>query len=610
MAEETRDRTPAGPRHQFRHYVRRRRSRLVSAALLTAAAGLVATLPPFFLGQIVDELQKLVSLGEVARLSGLVVLTAGARAVLQAVARYLTVGSGRDIEYDMRGDLFAHLQRLHLGYFQHQRIGDLMARLTNDLNAVRMMVSGGFLNLTGSVTTVLFAAAAMISLSLRLTVVAFAVVPLMALAFTLVGRQVQGRFRGLQAQFGQLSTGVQENLSGIRVVKAFGQEQAEIKAFREQNEEYVDRALGLAKVEGSLWPITEGLLGIAVLAVLIVGSQDAIHGELTLGQLVQFVAYFNLMSAPLLGLGWTLTLFQSGVASLGRLSELFAARPRIADPQHPVDHVVLGEVELRNVGLTLDGRRVLDGIDIRIPAGGRLGVVGATGAGKSSLVNLIPRLLDPDRGQVLVDGIDVRAYPLDVLRRAIGVVPQETFLFSASLRDNLGLGSDVALTDEQVAWVARVSQLEGDVADFPAGFDTMIGERGVTLSGGQRQRAAIARAIAKDPRILILDDSLSAVDTHTEAEILRELRAVAERRTTIVVAHRVSSVMDADEIVVLEAGRIVERGQHEDLIRRRGPYARMFRRQMLHAEAEEAEGGDTADDVIASSSQLIAEGGA
>ena len=394
------------------------------------------------------------------------------------------------------------------------------------------------------------------------------------------------RFEQLQAEFGDLSAKAQENFSGIRVVKAFSQEEAEIDAFAKVNGDYLDAAIGLAKVNGLMWPTMQFVLGGAVLATLYVGGQDAIDGRITIGQLVQFVAYLALISWPMIALGEVTNLIQQGWASLRRLQELYDAKPAITDPLDPVARPITGAVELRNVSFAYGQTIVLRDISFRVPAGGSLAIVGPTGSGKSTLVNLIPRLFDAQQGEVLVDGIDVRRYPLHVLRRAVGYVPQETFLFSVPLRENIGFGVDRDLKQAELEWAGEVSQLAKDVADFPASYDTMIGERGVTLSGGQKQRTAIARAVAKDPRILILDDALSAVDTYTESEILKRLRGVMRERTSIVVAHRISTVKDADEILVLDDGRIGERGTHRELLERGGLYAAMYRRQLLEEELE------------------------
>src|SRR5207248_2128198 len=405
-----------------------------------------------FIGAIIDSLGRAgTQFEDVLRLALLIVGFAALEASLRAGARYLMLDASRKAEYRMRNDLFAHLQRMHLAYFQHQRIGDLMARMTNDLTWVRQMMGPGIMQGSFTIMVFAFAVLSMLSVSVKLTILAMILMPLASITFWYIGRTVHVRFERLQSQFGDMSTKAQENFSGIRVVKAFSQESAETDDFARVNREYFRRAVSLTGMQGLIWPSISFIMGVAVLSVLYVGGQDAIRGELSIGSLA---------------------------------------------------------------------------------------IVGPTGSGKTTLVNLIPRLFDVQQGEVLLDGISVERRPLEQLRRAVGYVPQETFLFSVPLRENVGLGLDDRLTDSQLDWAGDVSQLNKDVEDFPARYDTMIGERGVTLSGGQKQRTAIARAVAKDPRVLILDDALSAVDTYTEAEILRRLRGVMRERTSIVVAHR------------------------------------------------------------------------
>jgi ATP-binding cassette subfamily B protein len=574
-------------RATFFHYLGSHRLQLLVGVCLAAGSSLAAVVPPRFIGEIIDSLQSpKANFDDVLHLALLIVLFAGLEAVLRAGARYVMLDASRKAEYSMRNDLFAHLQRMHLAYFQHQRIGDLMARMTNDLTWVRQMMGPGIMQGSFTIMVFTFSVLSMISVSLKLTVIALILMPLASLTFWYIGRTVHVRFERLQAQFGDMSTKAQENFSGIRVVKAFSQEDAETKDFAKVNHEYFNRAVSLSAMQGLIWPSISFILGIAVLSVLYVGGQDAIRGELSIGELVQFVAYLYLLQMPMINIGWISNMFQAGWASLGRLQELFDAVPKITDPIDPVTAAIKGEVEFRNVSFAYGQTIELHDISFKVPAGGSLAIVGPTGSGKSTVVNLIPRLFDVQQGEVLIDGIDIRRRPLEQLRRAVGYVPQETFLFSVPLRENVGFGLDEKLTDPQLDWAGDVSQLNKDVEDFPARYDTMIGERGVTLSGGQKQRAAIARAVAKDPRILILDDALSAVDTYTEAEILRRMRGVMRERTSIVVAHRISTVKDADEILVLHEGRIVERGSHRVLLEHGGLYAQMYRRQLLEEELE------------------------
>ena len=573
-------------RATFFHYLGQRKLQLVIGIGCAAATALASVVPPRFIGAIIDSLQKGTTFETVVLLALASVGFSAGEAIFRGIARYLLLNLARQAEYEMRNDLFAHLQKMHLAYFQHQRIGDLMARMTNDLTAVRQMYGPALMQGAFTVMTFVFALLSMLSVSVKLTVVAMILMPLASVAFWWVGRNVHVRFERLQAKFGDLSTKAQENFSGIRVVKAFGQEAPEVRDFARVNRDYVGKAIGLTAMQGLIWPTMSFILGLAVLSVLYIGGQDAIRGELTIGQLIQFVAYLYLLSWPMIAIGWISNMFQAGWASLIRLQELFDAKPAIEDPIDPVTIPIKGAIEVRGVSFAYGQTIVLHDVSFRVPAGGSLAIVGPTGSGKSTLVNLIPRLFDVQQGEVLIDGINVRRYPLQQLRRAVGYVPQETFLFSVPLRENVAFGLELALTESQIDWAGDVSQLNKDVEDFPARFDTMIGERGVTLSGGQKQRTAIARAVAKDPRVLILDDALSAVDTYTEAEILRRLRGVMNERTSIVVAHRISTVKDADEILVLDDGRIAERGTHRELLERNGLYAQMYRRQLLEEELE------------------------
>jgi ATP-binding cassette, subfamily B, multidrug efflux pump len=573
-------------RATFFHYLGRRKLPLVIGTACAAATALASVVPPRFIGAIIDSLQSGTNFQTVVLLALASVGFSAAEAVFRGVARYLLLNLARQVEYDMRNDLFAHLQKMHLAYFQHQRIGDLMARMTNDLTAVRQMYGPALMQGAFTVMTFIFALLSMLSVSVKLTVIAMVLMPLASVAFWWVGRNVHVRFERLQAKFGDLSTKAQENFSGIRVVKAFSQEQPEVRAFARVNRDYVGKAIGLTAMQGLIWPTMSFILGLAILSVLYIGGQDAIRGELTIGELIQFVAYLYLLSWPMIAIGWISNMFQAGWASLIRLQELFDAKPAIEDPIDAVTTPIKGEVEVRGVSFAYGQTIVLHDVSFKVPAGGSLAIVGPTGSGKSTLVNLIPRLFDVQQGEVLIDGVNVRRYPLQHLRRAVGYVPQETFLFSVPLRENVGFGLDRVLTDAQIDWAGDVSQLNKDVEDFPARYETMIGERGVTLSGGQKQRTAIARAVAKDPQVLILDDALSAVDTYTEAEILRRLRGVMRERTSIVVAHRISTVKDADEILVLDDGRVAERGTHRELLEHGGLYAQMYRRQLLEEELE------------------------
>jgi ATP-binding cassette subfamily B protein len=575
----------------FRNYLLHHLGILLLGVALITVANLIALIPPLILQNAIDGLGQQATKGDLGRYALLIIAIALGAGVFQFFSRFVINAVSRQVEYEMRSNLFRHFQRLDLQYFQDRKTGDLVARATNDLSQVRMMFGPGIANLCNTVIAFAVTAIAMAQIDLQLALYSLSVMPLITGLFILVGGGIRRRFRQVQDQFGEVSARAQENFSGIRVVKAYAQERSELAAFNQVNHEYVERSIAFARLNALLWPAMYFVAGLAAAILLWRGGLDVIAGRITLGRLVRFNTYVAALAWPMIALGWTVNLFQQGLASLSRIEEVHVAVPAIADgPETVTDFAPThGEIELRGVSLDYDGREALRGISLRVPAGTSLGIVGPTGAGKSSLVNLLARVYDVTEGQVLLDGVDVRRIPLAALRRAIGYVPQETFLFSVTIAENIGFGVAGELSADTLEHALRVSQLGKDVADFPEGVQTTIGERGVTLSGGQKQRAAIARAVAKAPLILVLDDALSSVDTHTEATILRELRAVMAGRTSIVIAHRISTVKDLDQIVVLDDGRIVERGTHLDLLQRGGLYAAMYRRQLLGEELAEDE---------------------
>ncbi|MGC9040110.1 MAG: ABC transporter ATP-binding protein [Roseiflexus sp.] len=602
--------------HRLWTFVRRYRRRLLIGALCALAATAVAAMIPQIVRFAVDDLNtRGVVIERLLRYGGLLLLAALVEGLLRYGQRTQIIGTSHLIDFDMREALFARLLTLDQGFFTTMHTGDLMTRVTNDLSAVRMFLGPGISNLLGSTLLLLTAATLMFLTNPALAAIVVLLLPMAAVLFVVIGGRMRAIFRKVQDQFGEISTRAQENFSGIRTIKAYAQEDAEIRVFRQANERY--RALNLRYVllSGMLWPIIGLMLGTIGAFVLLIGGRMVAAGEMTVGELVLFNAYLAQLAWPIIALGWTVDLYQQGAASLVRIGEVLQRRPAIASPPDaPRDFVVRGEVEFRNVGLrfahsqhtngnasghhanapSTSGQPAASGapewvlrhISFRIPQGGSLGIVGATGAGKTTLVNLLARVRDPDEGQVLVDGYDVRTLPLDALRRGIGYVPQDTFLFSVPIRENVTFGRPDA-TEEQIIHALAVSRLINDVEQFPDGIDTLIGERGVTLSGGQKQRTAIARAILRDPAILILDDALSSVDTHTAAEILASLRAMMKGRTSMIIAQRIATVKDADQIIVLHNGEIIERGTHRELVERSGRYADMYRRELLRAELEE-----------------------
>jgi ATP-binding cassette, subfamily B, multidrug efflux pump len=508
------------------------------------------------------------------------------KGIFQYGMRVIIIGISRDIEYDLRNDLFRHLASLSPDFYGRTRTGDIMARATNDLNAVRMMLGPGVMYCFETGLTFALAIGIMVSVDWRLAIPAILPAPAVSLAVIFFGRAIHARFERIQEMFSDISSRVQENLSGVRMIRAFAQERAELRRFEELNKLYIAQNIKLVRIQGVFDPLLEALIGLTFLVVLWVGGYQVLKGRISIGSFVMFNTYMGMLVWPMIALGWVVNLMQRGSASLDRINEILAEKPTIGPPPNPTPlGAVRGEIEFRAVSVDYTSTLALDAVDLRIPAGATIAIVGHTGSGKSTLVNLIPRMMDPTSGAVLLDDVDVRALDPAVLRRQIGFVPQETFLFSATIAENIAFGVDNA-TEEQIRRAAEIAGLSGDIEGFPEGYRTMVGERGITLSGGQKQRTAIARAILRDPRILILDDALSSVDTLTEERILQHLAGVMQGRTVLLISHRVSTVRQADQIVVLSAGKIVEQGTHNELVKAGGYYAELSQKQMLEEELE------------------------
>ncbi len=531
------------------------------------------------------------SIGRLGFYALLLVLIAGTKGIFQYLTRWIVIGISRDIEFDLRNDLFQHLEQLSYPYYQRTRTGDIMARATNDLNAVRMLLGPAIMY---SANTLVFTAGALIymmKISPKLTLYTFLPLPVASIVIQYFGHQIHERFEQIQAMFSDISARAQENFSGARVIRAYAQENAEIRQFEAANTEYINRSLPLARLMGLLWPTLEFTLGLAVVLVLWLGGREVLSNRITVGQFGAFLTYMIQLTWPVIALGWVINIFQRGTASLKRINEIMLEKPEITDDPALLAHVppvgeLHGEIEFRGLNFSYNGVPVLHDVNLQIPAGSSLAIVGPTGSGKTTLVNLIPRVYDADPGTVLIDGRPIREIPLETLRRNIGFVPQETFLFSDTVRENIAFGLEDA-TDEAVRQAAAAANIAADIESFPDQYNTVVGERGLTLSGGQKQRTAIARAIIRNPRILILDDALSSVDTQTEDKILNHLREIMRGRTTIFISHRVSTVRNADRIAVLHGGRIVELGTHDELIARDGYYTDLYNKQLLEEELAE-----------------------
>jgi ATP-binding cassette, subfamily B, multidrug efflux pump len=514
-------------------------------------------------------------------------LVAALSAVFLYITRQVIIGASREIEFDLRNDLFANLERQSAGFYHTHRTGDIMARTTNDLNAVRQLLGPAIMY---SANCLVFTAAAlpfMIHISPKLTLCAVGPLPLASVLVQSFGQRIHRRFERIQAMFSDISAKAQENFSGARLIRAFAQEDAEIASFEKANQEYIGRSLHLVRLMAMLWPSLELVLGLGLMITLLVGGHEVVSHRISVGDFAAFNVYMVQLIWPMIAIGWVVNLFQRGTASVVRIDELLKQEPAIFDEPNlvPAPPIRNGEIEFRNLSFAYPtgGPEVLHNINLHIPAGSSLAVVGPTGSGKSTLVGLIPRLHDAPPGSILIDGHPIREHALDELRHNIGFVPQETFLFSDSIAQNIAFGAPDA-TQPEILDAATTAHIANEILEFPGGFDTKVGERGITLSGGQKQRTAIARAVIRNPRILILDDALASVDTYTEERILAGLREIMRDRTTIFISHRISTARNADQIAVLVAGRIAELGTHDELIARNGYYTALAEKQQLEEE--------------------------
>ncbi|MEX1274438.1 MAG: ABC transporter ATP-binding protein [Bacteroidota bacterium] len=583
------------PLLRLKPYLLRYKKTLSWGVVTVIASNIFTVVQPWFLGQAVDDLKRSIDtntlfLSDFVMWAGLIVGFSAIAGVFTFLTRQTIIVTSRHIEFDLRNDFLAHLQKLHYPYFQNTPTGDLMAHATNDIGAVRNVLGPGIMYPSDTLMTFTMVLTLMMITDWSLTLLALIPLPLVSIVVYLLGNSIHAKSMERQEKFSILTTRAQENLSGIRVIKSYVRELYETDRFSELSRDYLKKNLVLARVQSLMWPLMFLLVGFSIVITIYFGGLRVMAGELSIGSLSAFLAYLVMLIWPVIAFGWVISLLQQGAASMKRLCKIWDTEPEIRDTPS-TDHSIRsidGGIELKNVTFTHKNtlKPTLTNIDLKIDRGMTVALVGYTGSGKSTLVNLIPRLYDISSGELLIDGKDIRSIPLEVLRSSIGIVPQETFLFSDTIADNIRYGSD-SISGEELEQAADIAQIVKDVREFPKQFETMIGERGITLSGGQKQRASIARAIMRQPKILILDDSLSAVDTYTEEEILRQLRTFMKGRTSIIISHRISTVKDADLIVVLDKGGIVERGTHDELVAQGGIYADLHEKQLLERELEE-----------------------
>ncbi len=574
----------------LKKYFARYKAALIGGVLFILISNLFSVYVPLIIKDSLNDLQKGIIEEKLVQYALLIVGSTLISGIFRFMIRQTIIVISRKIEYDLRQDFWEHIQKLSYRFFQNHSTGNLMAHATNDVSAVRMFIGPAVMYSIDTFIRMIIVVTIMSMISWEVTMWSLIPLPLLSFLVYKVGKKVHKRFTLIQEKFSDITTKAQENFSGIRVIKSYVAEEREIEDFERLNREYLTRNMSLVRVQALFQPTLFLLTGLSVIIAILTGGSMVINGTLMIGDVTALVMYLGILIWPMIAFGWVINIIQQAEASMARLNKILAEKYEIEDvaDEKSVLNQVKGDIELKNVSFRYkeDLPWVLKNLDLKIPAGHSLALMGSTGSGKTTLINLIPRLFDVTEGEVLIDGVNIKDISLGTLRTAIGFVPQEAFLFSDSIRNNITYGKP-GITEQEVMRKAEIAQFSKDVLQFPAGFDTVVGERGITLSGGQKQRAALTRALITEPRILILDDSFSAVDTHTEEDILQGLRGFMKDRTTIMVSHRVSTAKDADKIVVLDKGRIAEQGTHEELIELNGIYAGIYSRQLLEQEIEE-----------------------
>lgn len=576
--------------YRLKPYLQRHRWLLIAGLAAIVLSNVFEVLVPLIIRDAVDSLGQEATMRQFLNYGMMVIGAVAISGLFSFLTRQTIIVASRKIEFELRNDFYSHLQTLSISFFHNTTTGDLMAHATNDINQVRNFLGPGIMYSISTLVGFVIILGIMLSINATLTILALLPLPLISVIVFYIGGIVHRKTLRIQEQFSNITSRAQENLSGIRVIQAFTREYYEIDQFKKLGEEYYRRNMGLIRVQSLTRPLLYFLVGISIIVVLWYGGLNIIEGRMTIGEVTAMMIYLGMLIWPMIAFGWVFNIIQRAAASMSRLNKIFDTVPEISDSAETdfsIRHIT-GEISFRNVSFTYPGASTpaLRNINLDIAAGQTIGIIGYTGSGKTTLISLIPRLYDITDGELLIDGYPIKKIPLEVLRSNIGYVPQETFLFSETIRENISFGTD-GMEDGLVERVADIAHLSGDVGDFPKKFDTVIGERGITLSGGQKQRASLARALALDPPILILDDAFSAVDTYTEEAILSKIRHLMKSRTTIIISHRISTVKDADEIIVLHEGEIAERGNHGDLVARGGIYANLHQKQQLEKELED-----------------------